>query len=257
MSGRFGGDGYGHGYGYDFDLASDAGDHLAGLDGNVPRDERVPIPTPWEPFTAVADLVFRRKVGIVAQRGTAEAAVGRDVAVHAAEQGIPTLLYTARPPASSPGLLTVDGIPHPTARHVMERVAHPPRGRRLGLVVIERYERLRPRERYIPDQYDPVDDPIDDLDHEPPTEADELLWSLREIAITVPLLLTTTVARRPDVSRTVDQWLDVSHPAVVLTEICKPVITLHRTSGRTVDARLALGAHGPQGQRVALEWPNR
>ncbi|MEU2431661.1 hypothetical protein ABZ611_19455 [Streptomyces sp. NPDC007861] len=195
-------------------------------------------------------MTFRRKVGVVVERGTAEAAVGRDVAVHAAEQGIRTLLYTAHPPASSPDPLVIDPTPHPTAQHVMDRVARPPHGRQMGLVVLEGYERLRPRERYIPDQYDP----IDDLDHEPPTEAEELLWSLREIAISTPLLLTTAVAAQPDVSRPLDQWLDVSHPAVVLTEICEPVITLHRSSDRIVDAQLQLGAYGLHGRRVALEW---
>ncbi|WP_405858452.1 hypothetical protein OG361_30025 [Streptomyces sp. NBC_00090] len=229
-------------------------EYLAGSERGTQWDERVPIPTPWEAFTTAADLTFRRKVGVVVERGTAEAAVGRDVAVHAAEQGIPTLLYTAHPPANLPDLLVIDPIPHPTAQHVMDRVARPPRGRRFGLVVMEGHERLRPRERYIPDQYDPIDDPIDDLDYEPPTEAEELLWSLREIAINTPLLLTTTITTQPDVSRTLDQWLDADHPAVVLTEICKPVITLHRSNDRTVDARLQLGAYGLHGRRVALDW---
>ncbi|MFB7918842.1 hypothetical protein [Streptomyces sp. NPDC056061] len=216
-----------------------------------PWDERVPIPTPWQCLTAAVDLTFRHRVGIIARHGTAEASVGRDIAVHAAEQGLPVLLCTSRPPAEVPRPLFVDSTAHPTSGHVKDRVAHPPRGRRPRLVVIEDYQRMRPRERCIPDQYDPIDDP-DDL---PLSDAEELLWTIREILIGVPLLLTTTIAHEPDTARPLDHWLRPSHPAVVLTEICKPVLLLHRTTRQNVEARLQGGAYGPSGLLTDLDWP--
>ncbi|MFB6507491.1 hypothetical protein ACFYXP_38135 [Streptomyces sp. NPDC002466] len=221
----------------------------------MPRDERVPVPTPWEDLTAVLDLTFRHKAGIVAGQGTAEARAGQDIAVHAAEQGLPVILYTTRPPADIPPLLVVDQKAHPTSDHVKDRTAYPPQGRKPHLIVIEDYQRLRPRERHIPDQYDPVDDPVDDPDYYPLSAADELLWTIREILIDIPLLLTTTIAQEPDTSRPLDQWLRPSHPAVVLTDICKPVLLLHRTNQQTVEARLEGGPYGPAGLLTTLNWP--
>ncbi|MGW1656622.1 hypothetical protein [Streptomyces atratus] len=216
----------------------------------APWDERVPVPTPWEDLTAAVDLTFRHKAGIVAGHGTAEASIGQDIAVHAAEQGLPVLLYTTRPPADVPPLLAVDQKAHPTSDHVKDRIAHPSRGRKPQLVVIEDYQRLRPRERYIPDQYDPIDDP----DNHPLSDAEELLWTIREILIDVPLLLTTTITQKPDTSRPLDKWLRPSHPAVVLTDICKPVLLLHRTNQHTVEARLEGGPYGPAGLLTTLNW---
>ncbi|MEU6949514.1 hypothetical protein ABZ957_30415 [Streptomyces sp. NPDC046316] len=217
---------------------------------DVSREEREdPIPTPWSSFTPIAELVYRRKVGVVAEQGTAEASLGKDVAVHAANLGIPTLLYTPHPPSEVPRLLMVDPIAHPTTDRINVALDRQHRGRTLEFVVIERYERLRPRESYIPDQYDP----IDDLDYEPPTEGDELLRAVQEIRNNVPLLLTT-LTTNTDPSRRLIQVLDLHHPAVVLTDACKPVITLHRTSPQTVQARIELGPY-PGDQLVTLGWP--
>ncbi|MET9568500.1 hypothetical protein ABZY34_05030 [Streptomyces virginiae] len=63
------------------------------------------IPIPWPDRTDLAELNFRHKVGIIAQRGSREAKVGRDIAVHAAKAGVPTLLYTGYPPNEQPDWL--------------------------------------------------------------------------------------------------------------------------------------------------------
>lgn len=48
------------------------------------QDPAEMMPTPWPDLTQLAELNFRHKVGIIAQRGSREAKVGRDIAVHAA-----------------------------------------------------------------------------------------------------------------------------------------------------------------------------
>ncbi|MFE4177128.1 hypothetical protein ACFRR7_34695 [Streptomyces sp. NPDC056909] len=221
-------------------------------DQNTPGNRETPIPTPWTEFTQAADLTFRHKVGVIAKRGTREAEVGRDIALHAAGLGIPTLLYTANPPSDPPAHLVVDRTPHPTAAHLSDRMKYPPRGQRPQLVVVDAYERLRPEEHHAPDQYDP----IDDLDYVPLTEAEQLLWSVRDIRVDVPLLLTTTIATQPDLSQPIDQWLSHDHPAIALTEVCKPVILLHRASPQAVEARMEINPNASHnGQRVMLDWP--
>ncbi|MEU5583046.1 hypothetical protein ABZ791_36235 [Streptomyces huasconensis] len=209
------------------------------------------IPTPWPEFTSVLDLVFRHKAGVIAEEGSAEATIGQDIALHVAAREINTLLFTTAPPTAQPGALALEIKAHPTPDYINNRVRHPARGRHPELVVIEHYERLRAEPRYIPNQYDP----IDDLDYEPPTAADELLQCVRDIHIDIPLLLTTTVSGQPQLPRPLDHWLDTSHPAVTLTEVCKPVILLRRTTGQTVEARLEINPSGPSGHRVPMAWP--
>ncbi|MQS01334.1 hypothetical protein, partial [Streptomyces alkaliterrae] len=102
------------------------------------------IPTPWPGLTELAEISHRRKIGVVAQRGSREARVGRDVAVHAARAGIPTLLYTGYPPHKIPEYLVVDETPRPTASQVTAAAQRRIDGQPTQLVVIERYERLAP-----------------------------------------------------------------------------------------------------------------
>lgn len=216
----------------------------------APRDPRDPIPTPWEPFSAVAELVHRRKVGVVMEHATPEASLGTELALYAAEVGIPTLLYAPRRPPQVPSLLLVDTIAHPTASLINERLQAQHRGREFEFLVVEHYERMSPDEYPVVDQYDP----LDDLDHEPPTPADELLRSVQLIRTNFPSLFTTALPAAPDTSRSLLQTFDIDHPAAVLTDACKPVLTLHRTDLRTVQARVELGSH-PGPQLVTLPWP--
>ncbi|MFI8368492.1 hypothetical protein [Streptomyces sp. NPDC085466] len=214
------------------------------------RDPRDPIPAPWESFSAIAELIYRHKVGVVVEHGTPEASLGTDLAVYAAEAGIPTLLYTPRRPPEVPPLLLVDTHAAPTTSRIDERLQAPHRGREFAFLVVEYYERMSP------DAYPPVDryDPIDDLDYEPPTPAGELLRSVQLLRTSVPSLFTTALPTTPDTSRSLLQTFPADHPASVLTDACKPVLTLHRTDLHTVQARVELGSNaGPQ--LVTLSWP--
>ncbi|AZM57326.1 hypothetical protein DMA15_36180 [Streptomyces sp. WAC 01529] len=67
--------------------------------------------------------------------------------------------------------------------------------------------------------------------------------------------MTTTVSARPELTCPLDRWLDTSHPAVTLTEVCKPVALLLRATGQTVEARLEVNPSGPSGHRVPMTWP--
>ncbi|MCL7430154.1 hypothetical protein [Streptomyces sp. YS415] len=212
---------------------------------------RAPIPTPWPQLTAALDLVFRHKAGLITQDGTAEARAGQDIALHCAAYGINTLLFTTTPPATAPPALAIETREHPTPDYINNRLLSPARGQQPQLVVIERYERLRPDPRHIPAQYDP----IDDLDYEPPTAAEDLLQSVRDIRIEVPLLLTTTVSPQPQMTDPLDRWLHHDHPAVTLTDVCKPVLLVHRTADQTVEGRLEINPQGASGTRLTIEWP--
>ncbi|MEU3605686.1 hypothetical protein AB0E83_09565 [Streptomyces sp. NPDC035033] len=216
----------------------------------TPRDPRDPIPTPWESFSAVAELIHRHKVGVVVEHGTPEASLGTDLAVHAAEAGIPTLLCTPRRPLEVPPLLLVDTHARPTTSRIDERLRTQHRGREFEFLVVEHYERLGPDEYPFADRYDP----IDDLDHEPPTPADELLRAVQMLRTDIPSLFTTALPTTPDTSRSLLETFPADHPASVLTDACKPVLTLHRTDPRTVRARVDLSSH-PGPQLVTLSWP--
>ncbi|MEU2250610.1 hypothetical protein [Streptomyces sp. NPDC019224] len=214
------------------------------------RDPRDPIPSPWESFSAIAELVHRRKVGVIAEHGTSEASLGTDLAVYAAQAGIPTLLCSARRPPQAPPLLRVDTRAHPTPAHINDLLRTPHRGRELGFLVIESYERLRSDEQPAPDRYDPVDD----LDYEPPTAAEQLLRSVQLILPGFPSLFTTLVPSPPDPTRPSMESFGIDHPASVLTDACKPVLMLRRTDPHAVQARIELGSH-PGPQLVTIPWP--
>ncbi|MEU9858643.1 hypothetical protein [Streptomyces sp. NPDC047974] len=214
------------------------------------RDPQDPIPTPWESFSAIAELIYRHKVGVVVERGTPETSLGTDLAVYAAEAGIPTLLCTLRRPPHVPPLLLVDTLAHPTSSRINDRLQAQHRGKEFGFLVVEDYERMRPDEYPYVDRYDP----IDDLDYEPPTPAEELLRAVQMLRTSVPSLFTTALPTTPDTSRSLLEAFPAEHPASVLTDACKPVLTLHRTDLRTVQARVDLSST-PGAQLVTLLWP--
>ncbi|MGW5003128.1 hypothetical protein ACWEP8_36360 [Streptomyces hydrogenans] len=214
------------------------------------RDPQDPIPTPWESFSAIAELIYRHKVGVVVERGTPETSLGTDLAVYAAEAGIPTLLCTQRRPPHVPPLLLVDTHAHPTSSRINERLQAQHQGKEFGFLVVEDYERMSPDEYPYVNRYDP----IDDLDYEPPTPAEELLRAVQMLRTSVPSLFTTALPTTPDTSRSLLETFPAEHPASVLTDACKPVLTLHRTDLRTVQARVDLSST-PGAQLVTLLWP--
>ncbi|WP_326615302.1 hypothetical protein OG949_41120 (plasmid) [Streptomyces scopuliridis] len=218
------------------------------------RERSEPIPTPWPELTELAELTHRHKVGIIAQRGSREAKVGRDIAVHAARAGVPTVLYTGYPPATIPDALAVDETPNPTAAEVNQRAKRLIGGQKPGFIVIERYERLHPAPRPSTDRDDPVDDPCDEPD-DPLSWADQLMWSVRDIRTGIPMLFTTVVTSDPDLSLRLPQWLHVDHPAMVMTDVCKPTLVVLRKDPRTVEARLEVDPHEYRaGSRALLSW---
>ncbi|MCX4523938.1 hypothetical protein ACIRQO_36460 [Streptomyces anulatus] len=208
----------------------------------------IPIPTPWPALTEIADLLYWHKVGIVAQRGTREAKVGRDVAVHAAQAGVPTLLYTGYPPDSQHEWLAVDETPRPTVDQVNMRAKQPINGKQPRFVVIERYERLAlPPARPASVE---ADDCWDDADPETALSwGDRLVDTVRHIRVKMPMLLTAVMDVEPDLSRRMCTYLHRDHPAEVMTDICVPTIVVHRTGPRTVKASMDVSSEtyvGPQ-----------
>ncbi|MFD9354619.1 hypothetical protein [Streptomyces sp. NPDC060031] len=213
------------------------------------------IPTPWPELTELAELNHRHKAGIIAQRGSREAKIGRDIAVHAAKAGVPTVLYTGYPPETIPGWLSVDETPAPTAADVNARAKRLINGQMPAFVVIERYERLHPVPPPATDWDEPVDDPYDDPENEPDSWADQLMWSVRDIRIDIPMLFTTVVTPEPDLSRRMSKWLHIDHPAMVMTDVCKPTLLLNRTSPHTVEALMEVDPHEYRtGNRSVLNW---
>ncbi|MFK8851338.1 hypothetical protein [Streptomyces sp. Ac-502] len=210
------------------------------------------VPTPWPDLTSLADLSFRHKVGIVAQRGSREAKVGRDVAVHAARAGIPVVLFTGYPPATRPASLFIDMTPAPTAAHINVSAERLISGRKPRLIVIERYERLS-QDAPEPQWDDAPDDPGDD----PASESwgDRLMWTVRDIRVEIPTLFTTVVDPVPDLARPLFKWLDVDHPAMVMTDVCKPILVVARTGPGVVEARLEVDPlEFRTGSLFTLEW---
>ncbi|WP_392838739.1 hypothetical protein [Streptomyces sp. LN500] len=216
---------------------------------------RDPIPTPWPELTEFAELIYRHKVGIVAQRGSREAKVGRDVAVHAARAGIPTVLYTGYPPDAHSEWLVVDETPNPTAVMVNARARDLVNGQKPRFIVIERYERLSPEPQPAAGLDDPGDEPVDDPENGPPSWADKLVWSVRDIRVDIPILLTTVVDPEPDTSRRMAQWLHIDHPAMVMTDVCRPTLVVRRTGPETVEVRMEVDADEYRaGQVSELAW---
>ncbi|MEU5490334.1 hypothetical protein AB0G98_21665 [Streptomyces sp. NPDC020196] len=215
----------------------------------------IPIPTPWPDLTKLADLTYWHKVGIVAQRGTREAKVGRDIAVHAARAGVPTLLYTGYPPTTESEWLVVDETPNPTADHVNAQAKKLINGQATRFVVIERYERLAaPPSQPARNGDDLRDEPIDDP--EPfMSWGDKLVDMVRQIHIKMPMLLTTVMDVEPDPSRRMCKYLHRDHPAEVMTDACVPTIVVHRTGPETVRASLDVAPETHWGSReLQLSW---
>ncbi|SHN32799.1 hypothetical protein [Streptomyces yunnanensis] len=217
------------------------------------RDEASTLmPTPWPDLTQLAELNFRHKVGIIAQRGTREAKVGRDVAVHAANTGLPVVLFTGYPPSTQPKTLVVKEIPDPTDSHVNAAAKIHIEGQTPRLIVIERYERLtrEPHEPYS----EPMHDLIDEVSEEE-SWGDRLMWTVRNIRVNIPVLLTTVVDEVPDLARPLGRWLHIDHPANVMTDVCKPTIVLARSGSESVEARLEVDPHEYRsGERSTLAW---
>ncbi|MFD0271971.1 hypothetical protein ACFVGY_36195, partial [Streptomyces sp. NPDC127106] len=101
-----------------------------------------------------------------------------------------------------------------------------------------------------------LDDPYDDLDsYERESWADQLMWSVREIRTDLPMLFTTVTEAEPELSRRMPTWLDVDHPAMVMTDVCKPTILVRRTSPHTVEARMEIDPDEYRtGTRTVLAW---
>ncbi|MEU5299501.1 hypothetical protein ACH4YO_00540 [Streptomyces noursei] len=217
------------------------------------RDEAATlVPTPWPDLTQLAELNFRHKAGIIAQRGTREAKVGRDVAVHAANAGLPVVLFTGYPPSTQPRTLVVKETPDPTDSHVNAAAKIHIEGRTPRLIVIERYERLT-REPHQP-YGEPMHDPVDDVSEEE-SWGDRLMWTVRNIRVDIPVLLTTVVDEVPDLAWPLGRWLHIDHPANVMTDVCKPTIVLARSSPESVEARLEVDPHEYRsGERSTLAW---
>jgi hypothetical protein len=210
------------------------------------------IPTPWPELTELAGLRYRRKVGVIAQRGSREAKVGRDTAVHAARAGIPTVLYTGYPPNDSLEWLRVVETANPTAGQVNSQALGLIAGQKPRFIVIERYERLHPDARHTSDD---VDEPVDDPDDPAPSWADRLVWSVQDIRVDVPMLLTTVVTPEPDVSCHMSRWLHIDHPAMVMTDVCKPILLVRRTGPATVEVRMEVDPDEYRnGERTMLNW---
>ncbi|WP_406415720.1 hypothetical protein [Streptomyces sp. NBC_00842] len=236
---------------------ADEGNQLAETRARVMQrlgERQEPIPTPWPELTELAELNYRHKVGIIAQRGSREAKVGRDTAVHAARAGIPTVLYTGYPPDTQSEWLAVDETPNPTAALVNAKAEDLVNGQKPRLIIIERYERLSPEPQPAANLDDPADEPIDDP--EPLASwADQLIWSVRDIRIDIPLLLTTVVTPEPDMSRRMSEWLHIDHPAMVMTDVCKPTLLVRRTGPEAVEARIEVDPHEYRtGERSELRW---
>ncbi|UNO38360.1 hypothetical protein [Streptomyces sp. MST-110588] len=199
------------------------------------REAAETVPTPWPGLTPLADLSFRHKAGIVAQRGSREAKVGRDIAVHAARAGTPVVLFTGYPPATRPASLFIDMTPTPTAAHINLSAQRLIAGRKPRLIVIERFERLSqdtPEPQWDDAPGDPVEDPASE------SWGDRLMWTVRDIRVEIPTLFTTVVDPVPDLTRPLFKWLDVDHPAMVMTDVCKPTLVVARTGPEAVEGRL-------------------
>ncbi len=81
------------------------------------------------------------------------------------------------------------------------------------------------------------------------------MWTVRDIRVEIPTLFTTVVDPVPDLARPLCKWLDVDHPAMVMTDVCKPILVVARTGPEVVEARLEIDPHEFRtGSLFALEW---
>lgn len=208
------------------------------------------VETPWEPLTVLLGLARRRKAGIVAQRGTHEATVGRRIAAHAAQEG-PVLLFSSYPPADAPESLVIDPAPTPGPRDVAAAVEQMRlHGQSPRLIVVERYERMKLKER------------PDDVDR-----WDELQWGgegkvweegcmrLAWRNIACPILFTTVVDGEPKLEKYLADWAGVNSSAMVLTDFCDNVVILRRRDENTVQAQTLLDDTINKWILHEVDWP--
>jgi len=187
------------------------------------------LKTPWPDLDDLVGLEERRRVGIVAQRGTREATVGRRIAIHVAETQGHVLLCTSFPPDPMPERLHVEPEMMLTPEHVNAAVRRLVRaGVRPVLIVIERYERLRLEERPVGDRrFDEIERCAHEIDVSPN-------------GVDVPCLYTTTTEREPDLSRRILDWAGVNSPGGIMTDFCRTLLVLRRLDRQQVEVRIEL-----------------
>jgi hypothetical protein len=187
------------------------------------------LKTPWPDLDCLVGLEERRRVGLVAQRGTREATVGRRIAIHVAETQGHVLLCTSFPPDPLPERLHVEPEMMLTPEHVNAAVRRLIRaGTRPVLIVIERYERLRLDERPEGDRrYDEIERCAHEIRSSPN-------------GVDVPCLYTTTTDREPDLSRRILDWAGVNSPGGIMTDFCRTLLVLRRLDRQQVEVRIEL-----------------
>lgn len=202
------------------------------------------LPLPWPAAEQTIRLGYRRKVGLVAQRGTHEATVGRQIATHIADHAGHVLLCTAYPPEKRDRLHILDELKL-TPDMVNDKVRRLIRaGTAPALIVIERYERMR----------------LDGKDNDT-SRGDELMWCGRRVDgryddLSIPIVFTTVVDRKPVMDRRVRDWAGIDAPANVMTDFCRSVLLLRRIDGQQVRVRVELDSDEYQHPRVDdLDWP--
>lgn len=203
------------------------------------------LPLPWPAAEQIIRLGYRRKVGLVAQRGTHEATVGRQIAAHIADHVGHVLLCTAYPPEKRDRLHVLDELKL-TPDMVNDKVRRLIRaGTAPVLIVVERYERMR----------------LDSKDDET-SPGDELMWCGRRVEgqyedLNIPSVFTTVVDREPVMDRWVRDWAGVDAPANVMTDFCRSVLLLRRLDGQQVRVRVELDSDEYQHPRVDdVDWPS-
>jgi len=204
------------------------------------------LPLPWPAMEQIIRLGYRRKIGLVAQRGRPEATAGRRIAQHIAEVVGHVLLCTAYPPSQQERLhileetkLTPDMV-NDAVRRLIKLGAAP------ALIVVERYERMR----------------LAEADEEM-SRGDELMWCGRNVngqydELDIPIVFTTVVDREPVMDQWVRTWAGVDSPANVMTEFCRSVLLLHRIGDEQVRVRVELDSDEYQHPLVKdVAWPYR
>jgi hypothetical protein len=202
------------------------------------------LPLPWPAMEQIIRVGYRRKIGLVAQRGTSEATAGRQIAAHIADHVGHVLLCTAYPPEKRERLHVLDELkltPEMVNNRVRRLIGA---GTAPALIVVERYERMR------------LDDADDDV-----SRGDELMWCGRRVEgqyddLNIPTIFTTVVDREPVMDRWVRDWAGVDAPANVMTDFCRSVLLLRRVDGQQVRVRVELDSDEYQHPRVTdVDWP--
>lgn len=186
------------------------------------------LPLPWPALEQVIRLGLRRKVGIVAQRGTREATVGRRIASYIAGEVGHVLLCTSYPPPEQERLHVLDDeklTPEAVNAKVRWLIG---KGAAPVLIVVERYERMRLTER------------AEEL-----SRGDELEWCGRAVdgqydTLDIPALFTTAVDQEPVTDKWLRSWAGVDSPGNVMTDFCRTVLVVHRLDDQRVRVRTEL-----------------